>query len=387
MKAIRFHRLGGPETLVLEDVPEPEVGPSELLIKVHAAGVNFADTRFTLGAYFQRPVFPQIPGMEAAGEVVGVGDGVNGFHVGDRVMSALVLGAYAQYARCKAVATYAMPKDLSYVEAAALPVQGLTAHHVLFLVGQLREGQTVLVQAAAGGVGTLAVQLAKRIGARVIATASSDEKLRVAKSLGADVGINTTSEDVLRQTMAATAGKGADLVLEMTGGAESFKRTLGCLAPMGKMVVFGAASGDTRGTLEPVGLMHKNLTVSGYYMTPLLSQRSLCDGPMQELGKYVADKQIRVLVGSKYGLADSAQAHRDITSRKSIGKLIVQPWDSLLRVGEDYYLTEIPVQKLRVCGLFLHCWALKNGEKGCYRRWARAVQVRGYCVARSADIA
>jgi NADPH2:quinone reductase len=326
MRAIRFHSVGGPEVLRLEQVPDPVPGAGELLVRVRAVGVNFADTRFRRGEYFVRPQFPQIPGMESAGEVVALGAGTTGVAVGDRVMVLGGMGAYAELLVCKPRDCYPMPPGLSFEAAAALPVQGLTAHHLLDLAGHLRRGERVLVHAAAGGVGTLAVQLAKRMGAStVIGTASSDAKLALVRELGADVVVDYKREDFAQRTREATEGKGADVILEMLGGTETFKRNLSCLASFGRMVVFGAASGDTRGTIEPVGLMGKNHTVTGYYLTPILKYRELCAPPLEALARDVASGALRVVVGRRASLEEAADVHREMEARATVGKLVLVP--------------------------------------------------------------
>jgi len=235
MRAIRFHSLGEPDVLKLEETPDPTPQPGQVVVRVRAAGVNFADTRFRRGTYFVRPRFPQIPGMELAGEVSALGEGVAAFKIGDRVMG-LGAGAYAELAPARVDDLVAIPDGLDFATAAALPVQGITAHHLLGLAGRLAKGERVLVHAAAGGVGTLAVQLAKRFGAaQVIATASSAEKLDLARSLGADVGIDYTTTDVVAAVKDATGGAGVDIVLEILGGQAALERNLKCLGSFGRM--------------------------------------------------------------------------------------------------------------------------------------------------------
>lgn len=320
MKAIRFHQQGGPEVLVLEDIPEPSSKPDHVVIRVRAAGMNFADTRFIRGQYFVRPVLPDIPGMEVAGDVVEIGEGVTDFAVGDRVV-ALGARAFAEKMVARQRHVYPIPAGLDYERAAALPIQGLTAHHVLFLVGRLGRGERVLIHAAAGGVGTLAIQLAKQRGAVVVASCSAD-KHELATSLGADFTIDSRG-DVLRDLKKVVPD--VDLVLEMIGGTDSYKRNLAALAPLGRMVVFGAASGDTRGQLEPVGLMHKNLTASGYYLTPLLDRRELCAPPFAEMADAVAAGTLRVEIGARYTFADAVKGFRDLEDRSSRGKVVLLP--------------------------------------------------------------
>jgi NADPH:quinone reductase len=325
MRAIRFHSLGEPDVLKYEEVPDPTPQPGHVVVRVRAAGVNFADTRFRRGTYFVRPRFPQIPGMELAGEVAGLGNGVAGLAVGDRVMG-FGNGTYADLTTARAEDLFPIPPGLEFAAAAALPVQGLTAHHLLGLAGRLAKGERVLVHAAAGGVGTIAVQLAKRLGAaQVIATASSAEKLELARSLGADVGINYTSADVVAVVKDATGGAGVDIILEMLGGQAALEKNLRCLGMFGRMVVFGAASGDLKGTVEPIALMPKNLSVIGYYLTPLIKRRDLCAPPLAELAALTASGEIKVIIGARLALADAAVAHRRIEARETIGKIVLEP--------------------------------------------------------------
>lgn len=322
MRAIRFHSLGGPETLQLEEAPDPQIKPGHVLIDVRAVGLNYADTMFTKGQYFLQPKFPAIPGMEASGIVAAVAEDVHDVQVGDRVM-ALGANAYAERMLAPAKTVYPIPHGLSFETAAALPVQGLTAYHVLTLAGRLQPGEKVLVHAAAGGVGTLAVQLAKRLGASfVVGTVGSPHKADLVKSLGADLVVNYRQDDFATR-IRTEVKNGVDLVLEMLGGTDSYKRSLSCLAPLGRMVVFGAASGERRGTLEPIGLMHKNLSVTGYYMTPLLERRELCAPQLWDLAQAAARNELRVIVGKTYALEEAAEAHKDLAGRTSTGKLVL----------------------------------------------------------------
>ncbi|MFO0559376.1 MAG: zinc-binding dehydrogenase [Polyangiales bacterium] len=322
MRAIRFHSLGGPEVLQYEQVDDPVVSAGKVLVRVRAAGVNFADTRFRMGQYFVRPIFPQVVGMEAAGEVEAVGEGVADVRVGDRVM---VLGAnaYAEKMLARPSQLYPMPDGLDFERAAALPVQGLTAHHCLALMGRLSKGDSVLVHAAAGGVGVFAVQIARAMGAaRVFGTASSEEKRAMVRSLGADDAFDYGNGDYATRVREATSGRGVDVLLEMLGGTETYKRNLACMASMGRMIVYGAASGDTRGTFEPIGLMHKNLTIAGYYLTPMLDRAELCRPALDEVARWVVEGRVRVGV-ERFALKDAAEAHRRMESRATTGKLVL----------------------------------------------------------------
>ncbi len=323
MRAIRFHRLGGADVLELETVDDPAVRPACVRIAVKAVGVNFADMHFRKGEYFVKPVFPQIPGMEASGVVESVGEGVTDFRVGDRVMAFATDGAYAEKLVTPAVLVYPMPDAMSFEDGAALPVQGLTAMHALTLCGRLQRGESVLVHAAAGGVGTMAVQLAKILGASfVVGTASSEEKCALVRELGADLAVDYRTGDFL-QLVKARAKSGVDVICEMLGGTENYKRNLACLAPYGRMVVYGAASGDLRGTIEPVSLMAKNISVIGYYLTRYTARRELCASAIAELADHVVAKRLRVIRGESFPLARAADAHRRLESRTSTGKVVL----------------------------------------------------------------
>lgn len=324
VKAIRFHRLGGPEVLQLEEVPDPQPGEGEVLIRVRAAGVNFGDTMFREGRYLVRPAFPQIPGMEAAGEVEALGAGVTGLQVGDRVMVLGGSGAYAERLVVRPQTCFPLPEGLTFEQGAALPVQGLTAHHMLTLVGRVRPGETVLIHAAAGGVGSLAVQLAKQLGARVIGTVGADEKLDLVRSLGADLALNHRTTDLVAAVREFSGKRGVDVILEMVGGTEVYAKNLSLLGQFGRMVVFGAASGDAHGTVEPISLMTKNASVSGYYLTAVLRHRELCAPPLAQMAAAAIDGSLRILVGKTYPLAEAAAAQQDIAQRGTTGKLVLR---------------------------------------------------------------
>ncbi len=320
MKALRIHEIGGPEVLRYEEMPEPQVGPGKALIEVRAAGLNFADSRFIRGQYFVRPELPDVPGMEAAGTVIAVGPEVTGLSPGDRVI-ALARAAFAERMVARADTTYPIPADLDFERAAALGIQGLSAHHLLFLVGRLAPGESVWIQAAGGGVGTIAVQLAKRAGATVVASAGK-EKHALLSELGADY-VFDSRDDVLRQIKGSIGS--VDVVLEMIGGTDQYKKSLAALRSRGRVVIYGAASGDTRGTFEPIGLMGKNLSFSGYHLTPLLAERELCAPPLAAMCDLAASGGLRVVLGGKYPLADGARAFSHLESRTSAGKLVLLP--------------------------------------------------------------
>ncbi|MBO1909843.1 zinc-binding dehydrogenase, partial [Microvirga sp. 3-52] len=263
MKAIQFEEYGGSEVLKYMDVDIPELGDREVLVNVKAIGVNYADIARREGKYVVPTPLPFIPGAEIAGEIVAVGKNVTQYKPGMRVVSLIESDAYAEFAKAHEVALAPIPNGVDFSDAVALPLQGQTAYHILTTMGRLEKGETVLVHAAAGGVGAISVQLAKLFGAgKVIATASSDEKLAHAKKLGADHLVNYTEEDWEQQVLELTDGKGVDVALEMVGG-DIFDKTLACLAPFGRLVIFGAASGE-QAHLYPAQLMRKNQSVIGF---------------------------------------------------------------------------------------------------------------------------
>ncbi len=324
MKAIRVEEFGDPSVLELVEVERPEPGEGEVLIEVKAAGVNYADTMRRQNQYVVRQELPFTPGSEVAGVVAGLGPGVEGVSEGDRVVTLLGTNGYAEYVVAPARNLIPVPEDMGFDEAAAIPLQGLTAYHVIKTSGQLQEGESVLVHAAAGGVGYLAVQMAKLLGAgTVIATASTQEKLDLAGELGADVLINYTQEDWPQKVKEATDGRGADVIMEMVGG-DFPEKNLRCLNTFGRMVVFGAASGD-RGSLVPAALMKKNHVVAGFYLPQIMSRPELFGPSLEEMLGWIASGQVKLNIGGRYALSDASKAHEDLQGRRTTGKLVLNP--------------------------------------------------------------
>jgi NADPH2:quinone reductase len=322
MKAIRIHQTGGPEVLRVENLETPSPGAGEVLIRVAAAGINFADLAQRNGAYMTPTHVPTTLGMEVAGVVSALGAGTSGPVVGTRV-AALVAGGYAEFAIASAGAVIPIPDDLDFVRAAGFPLQGLTAYQLLRESGRLQQGERVLVHAAAGGVGTLAVQLAKLMGAgTVIGTASTAEKLALARELGADVTVNYTEDSWVAQVLTATDRAGVHIALEMVGGRVG-EQTLECLSPFdGRMIVYGAASGK----LAPISggaLMGRNLTVTGYWLAPWMSRPEAVARAVADLMTYVREGKLRIVVGHTYPLAEAAEAHRAMAARETTGKVVL----------------------------------------------------------------
>ncbi|WP_052889729.1 quinone oxidoreductase family protein [Thermogemmatispora carboxidivorans] len=321
MKAIRINETGGPEVLHLEEMETPQPRQGEVLIKVAAAGVNYADLAQRQGTYLTRTRTPTTLGFEVAGTVVALGEGVTAPAPGTRV-AAFATGGYAEYATARAETVFPIPESLDFVRAAALPVQGVTAYQLLHDSARLQAGESVLVHAAAGGVGTFAVQLAHLLGAgQVIGTASSEEKLEYIRRLGADWAINYSQENWTEQVKQATGGRGVDVLLEMVGGSIA-EQSLRCLAPFGRMVVFGAASGQIV-QFSGIQLMYKNQEIIGYWLSAWLSRPQQIAFAMQELTRYLAAGQLTIFVGQTFPLEEAANAHRAIAERRTTGKVVL----------------------------------------------------------------
>lgn len=321
MKAIRLNETGGPEVLHLEEIDTPVPQDDEVLIQVVAAGINYADLAQRQGTYLTRTRTPMTPGFEVAGVVVGHAPGISAPPVGTRV-AAFATGGYAEYALAHAGTVIPIPDTLDFTHAAAFLVQGITAYQLLQESARIQLGESVLVHAAAGGVGTLAVQLAKLMGAgKVIATASSPAKLDLARSLGADILINYTSPDWSEQVKSATNGAGVDIILEMAGG-EVATQNLNCLAPFGRMVIYGAASGEVT-SFTGVQLMYKNQAIIGYWLTAWLQRPERVALAALELMQYLNAGKLKIIVGQTFPLAEAAEAHRAIAERKTTGKVVL----------------------------------------------------------------
>ncbi len=324
MKAIVVEEFGDPEVMRYADVERPAPGEGEVLISVRAAGVNYADAMRRRNQYLVHQELPFTPGSEVAGTVAEVGAGLEETSIGDRVVALVEAGGYAEYAVAPARALIPLPEGLGFDEAAAIPLQGLTAYHILKTSGALRTGESVLVHAAAGGVGTLAVQMARLMGAgTVIATASTPEKLALAESLGADVLINYTGEEWPERVREATGDRGADVILEMVGG-DFLEKNLSCLAVFGRMVVYGAASWE-RGTIVPAGLMKKCHAVVGFYLPRVMSRPDLFVPSLREMLAWISSGDLEITIGARYPLEDTAEAHADLEGRRTTGKLILNP--------------------------------------------------------------
>ncbi len=322
MKAIVFDKIGGPDVLKLGEVPKPQPAPGTVLIRNRAAGINFADTLFRQGQYLVAPKLPDTPGLEAAGEIEALGQGVSGLRAGMRV-AALGSKAYAEYMLAPAAQIIPLPDSVSFEEGAAFPVQTLTAWHMLHTAHRTAPGQTVLVHSAAGGVGIVAIQIAKAAGARVIGTVSNEAKMKLAKQYGADEVINYASGDFAAETMKLTGGRGVDLILDAVGGP-TLTKGLTCLAPFGHLILYGR-SGGVPEPLNLFSLFEKSIKVSGFVLYTANALPDVMRRGIEESFKLMRDGKLKMLVGKSFPLAQAAEAHRFMESRASVGKLVLIP--------------------------------------------------------------
>lgn len=322
MKQIQFERLGGPEVLKLADAPKPQLHPGTVLIRNHAIGINFADTLFRQGQYAITPQLPDTPGLESAGVIEAVGDGVNGLAVGTRVV-AVGAKAYSEYSAARASMVIPLPDFVSFDEGAAFPIQVLTAWHILHSSHNTAPGQTVVIHSAAGGVGIVAVQIAKAAGARVIGTVSSAAKAQLAKEYGAAEVINYAADDFSAEVLKLTGGRGADLILDAVG-KPTFDKGLACLAPMGHLVLYGRAGGPPD-PLNLFKLFQKSTKVSGFMLNQNHVGAERWRRGIEDSFRLMKEGKLKLLIGRKFPLAEAAEAHRLMESRGSTGNLVLVP--------------------------------------------------------------
>jgi len=321
MRAIQVEAFGGPEVLRLADVPVPEPGEGEVLVKVARSGINFADTHQRENSYLAKFELPLVPGGEVAGTVERGGDGLG---EGQRVVSMLRTGGYAEYAAAPALTTFPLPDGLDEGTALALIIQGLTAWHLYRTSAKIQEGEAVVVHAAAGGVGSLAVQLARPMGAgRVIATASSEDKRRLALDLGADAAVDVNAEDLAGELREANGGEKVDVVLEMAGG-RVFDESLKALAPFGRLVTYGIA-GREPNEVQSGFLLRKSLSVVGFWLMHCLAKPGMLREPLADLFERAARGDLRAVMGETYPMSEAQRAHEDLQARRTSGKLLLDP--------------------------------------------------------------
>jgi NADPH2:quinone reductase len=322
MKAILITQTGGPEVLQLADLPVPQPKPNEAVVKIAAAGVNFIDVYQREGRY--KVALPFVPGQEGAGVVTAIGPDVKSVKPGDHVAWTSILGSYAEYSAVPADRLVQVPQGVSDQQAAAAMLQGMTAHYLIYDTFPLKRGQTALVHAAAGGVGRLLVQMAHNIGARVIATASTEEKAKLAQEAGADEVIRYTRTDFEVETKRLTGGGGVDVVYDGVGKT-TFEKGLNVLRPRGMMVLFGGSSGAVP-PFDPIQLSQKG---SLYLTRPTLNQYIASTEELQSRSsavfKMIAEGKLQLRIAHTYPLADAAKAHRDLEGRATTGKLLLMP--------------------------------------------------------------
>jgi NADPH:quinone reductase len=314
MRAVQIEEFGGPEVLRVVELPKPEPGDGEVLIEVSTAGINFADTHQRENSYLSRYEVPLVLG----GEVAGTGPD------GQRVVALLRSGGYAEYAVAHQATVFPIPDGVDDGTALALIIQGLTAWHLFRTSAKLQQGESVVVVSGAGGVGNLAVQLAKPFGAgRVIATASTEEKRAKAVELGADAAVDPATDDLKAALIEANEGRPVDVVLEMSGG-RVFDECAEALAPFGRIVAYGIASRE-QNTVETGRLMRKSRAVVGFWLMHCLGRRDMMEEPLRDLFERAARGELVPQLGTTYALSDVRQAHEDLQGRRTTGKLLLDP--------------------------------------------------------------
>jgi NADPH2:quinone reductase len=322
MKAIQIRETGGPEVLTLADIPKPTPKSGEVLIRVHASGVNFIDIYYREGRY--KADLPIVDGQEGAGTVESIGEGVEGFRPGDRVAWCNVVGSYAEYAVVPAAKLVKVPDALDLKLAAAVILQGMTAHYLAHSTWPLKAGETALIHAAAGGVGLLLTQMATSVSARVIATVSTEEKAALAREAGASEVILYTQSDFESETKRLTGGRGVDVVYDSVGKT-TFDKSLNCLRPRGMLVLFGGSSG----AVPPFDLIQLAGKGSLFITRPTLvhytQTREELEWRAGDVFRAVAGGRLKVRMEHTYPLADARQAHRDLEGRQTTGKLLLIP--------------------------------------------------------------
>jgi NADPH2:quinone reductase len=322
MKAAVYYETGAPEVFRYEEVPDPVPGPRDLLVQVAAVSIEGGDTLNRLQGDLAQ--VPHIVGYQCAGTVLSVGPDVEGFGPGDRVVTVGLDGSHAERRAVDQGFAWPVPEGLSLEAAACVPVPFGTAHDCLFEFGRLTPGETALIQAGAGGVGIAAIQLAKRAGARVLATASSDERLARLKDLGLDEGINYTRDDFVAEARRLTDGRGVDVVVDSVGG-RTLQGSLAALAYRGRCVTVGDAGRAAAETLDISGLRPSNQTLSGYFLGAEMVLGTRAHALIAQLLDEIARGDLQVVIDRSYPLAEAAAAHAYIESRQAFGRVLLEP--------------------------------------------------------------
>jgi NADPH:quinone reductase len=315
MRAIQQQEFGGPDVLQLVDLPVPTPGDDEVLIRVTRAGLNFADTHQRENTYLAKAQLPLVPGAEVAGVRE---------DTGERVVALVGNGGYAEYAVAPEAMTFPIPEGVDDATALAILLQGLTAWHLYRTSAKLAPGETVVVHAAAGGVGSLAVQLGHPFEAgRLIATASTEQKRRLALELGADVAVDADPEGLKERLIEANLGRPVDVVFEMAGGP-LFEQSVAALAPFGRLVAYGIASGRPN-EVNTGALMRKSRAVVGFWLMHCIGRPQMVDEALADLFARAGRGELRVVLGGTYPLADAARAQEDLAGRRTTGKVLLDP--------------------------------------------------------------
>jgi len=322
VKAACFYEIGGPDVFKYEDVPDPEVRPGGLLVEVAAIGIQGGDLLHRQGGVLATT--PHVVGYQASGVVREVGEGVSDFEVGDPVVATMGNGSHAELVSVPTRAAWRVPDGLSLEEAAGIPIEFGTADDCLFEFGHLKEGESVVVQAGAGGVGLAAIQLAKAAGATVLATASSDDRLNRLHDYGMDHGINYASADVPSEVRRLTDGRGVDLVVDPVGG-KTLEGSIEALAYRGRVSWVGRAGREEHAP-EVWPLMQKNASLTGVFLgAEMVINNDRCHGMIHSLIRRCASGDLRVVIDRTFPLADAAEAHRYIESRRAFGRVLLIP--------------------------------------------------------------
>lgn len=320
MKSIVVTRYGGPDVLELHEVPMPEPAEDQVLVKVKAAGVNYADLMQRMGRYPGGPKPPFGAGFEIAGVVEKVGTKVTHWKPGDAVMG-FCSGAFSEYAVANGGVLLSKPESLSFRQAAAVPCQYLTAYHALLTLGRLESGQTVLIQAAAGGLGTMLVQVSRNVGATVIGTCSTSEKCALLREIGCHHPINYVTHDFEDEVRQITGQKGCDLVIESVGG-RVFSKSLRCLKTRGHLVTLGLASGELR-SVDTLTLLVNNLTVSGFHLFAYASDEPAMANAMRDFNAWLEVGKMMFIIKHVFPIEKAGEAQRLIAERKTSGKVVL----------------------------------------------------------------
>ena len=316
MKAIQITEFGGPEVMKLVDLEDPSIGEGQELINVTTIGINYADTHQTENSYLSQQKLPLIPGIEVVGKTA----------AGVRVLAPIDGGGYSQKAVAYSAALIPIPDTVTDQQALAMLVQGTTAWHILKTIGHLNVGETVVVHAAAGGVGSIAIQLAKMWGAKVIAVASSEAKRSLALSLGADAVVDATEENLGDALKAANAGKRVNIVLEMVGG-KTFDESLEILAPFGRLVTYGMASRTAPSLIQPASLMGGSKTISGFWLSHCFGKKELMNDVIAQLFKLIEEGKLKPVIGEVFPLSQATLAHKSMLARETMGKITLNPME------------------------------------------------------------